>query len=286
MIKSFEHHCGIKEQSRRATFSLELNHNWYDQNMNDDRFLSAADLSDLRADASPIRRRKLGQEVLDRLLTKIQSGNFPPGSQLPSERELMKLYSVGRPAVREALQGLERMGLVSIVHGERARMLALSAESVMAQMSDIAVHLLSSSRGLLDHLKDARVLFETAMVRIAVERATDADIEILRRALETQRLSMAHPVKFLQADVAFHRAIVAISRNPVHQAAGQGMFEWIAKFYVDQVQLHGTEEATVAEHESIIKCIAARDADAAAKAMAAHLTRTPNLYRRVEPVGK
>jgi GntR family transcriptional regulator, sialic acid-inducible nan operon repressor len=255
-------------------------------NLNDDRLLSAAELSDLKTDVLPIRRRKLGQEVLDRLLSKIQSGNFQPGAHLPSERELMKLYSVGRPAVREALQGLERMGLVSIVHGERARVLPLSAESVVTQMSDIAIHLLSSSRGLLEHLKEARLLFETGMVRIAAERATDADIDILRRVLETQRASMAHPVKFLQADVAFHRAIVAISRNPVHQAAGQGMFEWIAKFYVNQVQLHGTEEAAVAEHESIIKCIAARDADAAAKAMAAHLTRTTNLYRRVAPVGK
>jgi DNA-binding FadR family transcriptional regulator len=255
-------------------------------NLNDDRMLSAADLSDFKAEVLPIRRRKLGQEVLDRLLSKIQSGNFQPGSHLPSERELMKLYSVGRPAVREALQGLERMGLVSIVHGERPRVLPLSAESVVAQMSDVAMHLLSSSRGLLEHLKEARLLFETGMVRIAAERATDADIDILRHALETQRASMAHPVKFLQADIAFHRAIVAISRNPIYQAAGQGMFDWIAKFYVDPVQRHGTEEVAVAEHESIIKCISARDPDAAAKAVADHLTRTSSLYHRVEPVEK
>ncbi|MDZ7919532.1 MAG: GntR family transcriptional regulator [Rhodoferax sp.] len=56
----------------------------------------------------PIQRRKLYQDVLDRLLERIRNGEIPPGEQLPSERELMDTYQVGRPAIREALQSLER----------------------------------------------------------------------------------------------------------------------------------------------------------------------------------
>ena len=48
-----------------------------------------------------ITRRKLSDEVFDRLLQSIEEGLLPPGSQLPSERELMAQYAVGRPAVRE-----------------------------------------------------------------------------------------------------------------------------------------------------------------------------------------
>jgi GntR family transcriptional regulator, sialic acid-inducible nan operon repressor len=70
---------------------------------------------------TPVQRRKLFQEVLDRLLERIRAGEFAPGDQLPSERDLMQSYAVGRPAVREALQALERDGIVSISHGERAR---------------------------------------------------------------------------------------------------------------------------------------------------------------------
>ena len=51
-----------------------------------------------------IQRRKLYQEVLDRLMERIRTGTILPGAQLPSERELMEEYGVGRPAVREALQ--------------------------------------------------------------------------------------------------------------------------------------------------------------------------------------
>lgn len=73
------------------------------------------------APTDPIPRRKLYQEVMDRLIEWIGSGEFAPGDQLPSERELMQRFQVGRPAIREAMQNLDRMGIIVISHGERAR---------------------------------------------------------------------------------------------------------------------------------------------------------------------
>src|SRR5215468_10557911 len=91
-------------------------------------------------DAIP--RRKLYQEVLDRLLERIRGGEIPPGAHLPSERELMETYGVGRPAVREALQALERSGIVEIAHGERARVVVSTADRLVAQIAGGAMHLL------------------------------------------------------------------------------------------------------------------------------------------------
>ena len=68
-----------------------------------------------------ITRRKLSHEVLDRLVAAIQRNEFPPGAKLPSERELMTRFGVGRPAIREAVQALNQMGLVRNAHGERSR---------------------------------------------------------------------------------------------------------------------------------------------------------------------
>ncbi len=101
---------------------------------------------------APIQRRKLFQEVLDRLIERIRSGEFRPGSQLPSERELMTSYGVGRPAVREALQALERDGIVTISHGERARVVMPTAGSMIEQIASSARHLLSVEPGMLQHL--------------------------------------------------------------------------------------------------------------------------------------
>ena len=96
----------------------------------------------------PIQRRKLYQEVLDRLTARIVAGEFGPNDQLPSERELMESYGVGRPAVREALQHLERTGIVAITHGERARIVVPTPETLVAQIAGGARHLLSMQPGL------------------------------------------------------------------------------------------------------------------------------------------
>ncbi|HVX83170.1 MAG TPA: GntR family transcriptional regulator, partial [Devosiaceae bacterium] len=77
--------------------------------------------------AAPIVRRKLSQSVFDRLIERINSGEFPRGGLLPSERQLMEEFKVGRPAIREALQDLQRMGLVVITHGEGARLVEPTA---------------------------------------------------------------------------------------------------------------------------------------------------------------
>ena len=52
--------------------------------------------------AEPIRRRKLYEEVVARLEARILAGKLLPGDPLPSERELMRYFGVGRPAIREA----------------------------------------------------------------------------------------------------------------------------------------------------------------------------------------
>ena len=62
----------------------------------------------------PIRRRKLSHEILERLLARITSGELAAGEHLPSERDLMAQFQVGRPAVREALEGA-RTALLRVV---------------------------------------------------------------------------------------------------------------------------------------------------------------------------
>lgn len=235
---------------------------------------------EIAAETAPIVRRKLGQEVQDRLLAGIRSGAHPIGGLLPSERELMAQFGVGRPAVREGLQALERMGLVSIQHGEGARVRALSADSVISQISETAVHLLAVDGHLLDHLKEARLAFEVAMARAAAARATEADIAALRAALDAHRGSIGDPVGFLETDLALHRTIAAVSGNPVYVAVSQAMLQWLTRFHKDLVRAPGAEAVTLDEHTRLFDCIARHDPDGAEQAIREHLTRANESYRR------
>ncbi len=233
-------------------------------------------------DFGPIPRRKLYQEVVDRLTARISEGVYAPGDKLPSERELMSLFGVGRPAIREALQSLERMGLISISHGERARVTAPDARSVIEQVAATARHMLITSPQTLDHLKEARLFFEVAMVRIAAEKATDEDIARLRGRLDDHVESLEDLSRFLDMDKRFHREIAAISRNPIYAAVSQAVFEWLEEFHAELVRVLGAEKVTLEEHSAIFEAIAARDPDRAAEAMARHLKRANQLYRQLE----
>src|SRR3712207_5754039 len=108
----------------------------------------------------PIHRRKLSRDVLERLLAMINRGELKPGDYLPSERQLMEGFKLGRPAIREALQELQRMGLIVITQGDGARLVEATARTVRAQMAGTAQHILSTSPQSLEHLKEARLFFE------------------------------------------------------------------------------------------------------------------------------
>src|SRR3990172_2997156 len=223
-----------------------------------------------------IRRRKLYHEVADRLLAEIHAGNHSPGSLLPSERALQETFGTGRPAIREALHSLERMGVISIRHGKGARVQALTPGSVIAQIADIAHFLICSTPRMLDHLKRARLAFEVAMVRDAATLATDADIERLRIALEAQ--AAADAADFSRADTAFHVAIAAISRNPIYHGLCEVIFDLLKRFYLIRKPVVAARRKTLAEHRHIFERIAARDAEGAANAMNAHLERAQEHY--------
>jgi DNA-binding FadR family transcriptional regulator len=155
------------------------------------------------AAVEPIPRRKLYHEVVRRLLERLRAGEFPPGDHLPSERQLMETYGVGRPAVREALLTLQRMGLIEIAHGERARVLEPTARAVVNQVADLAQHLLATSPQSLEHLKEARAFFEVGMVRLAAEKATPADIGRLEAALLDHESSLRDLSQFAEKDMVF-----------------------------------------------------------------------------------
>jgi GntR family transcriptional regulator, sialic acid-inducible nan operon repressor len=218
--------------------------------------------------------------VLDRLQQRISSGEIAPGHQLPSERELMDQYGVGRPAVREALQELARSGIVEINHGERARVDVPTADLLINQIAGGARHLLQTQPDMLERLKAARVFLECGFARIAAEHATPADVARVQARLDEQRASMVDLDEFLNRDMAFHRKIASISGNPIFPTIVQAMFNWASAFYRSIVRAPGAEPLTLAEHQSIIDAIASRDADAAAQAMRDPLMRANELYRR------
>lgn len=220
---------------------------------------------------------------MDRLLELIKAEGLEPGDKLPSERNLMVRYGVGRPAIREALQNMAHVGLITLTQGERASVAAPDFSNVMQAVSLTTSGILRSSSESLDELKEARLLFELQMVRLATQRASAAAIKKLEDRYHAHVDSLTDSDAFLKNDALFHREIAAMTGNTIFANLSQALIEWLAEFHQELVRLPGAENMTLSEHASILDAIRARDADAAETAMRIHLTRANSLYRHLLP---
>lgn len=228
-------------------------------------------------------RQKLSEQVLERLREMIRTGELKPGDAMPSERSLMERFGVGRPAVREALQALHGAGLITISHGERSRVNEITAGTVLARSDDIARLLLDSVPSNLEHLKQARRMFELGIVRIAAEKASEQDVRDLRELVARQRgLLGTDAIPFIETDMAFHARIAEIVNNPIIAAVSVAMLRWLFEYHTTLLHWSGKEDVTLAEHERLVELIAAHDPDGAVAMMRHHLDRSLDLYAPYE----
>jgi DNA-binding FadR family transcriptional regulator len=228
--------------------------------------------------AIAIKRRKLYEEVVDHLERMIRDGEFADG-RLPSERELMRVFGVGRPAIREALFHLRKMGLVEIRSGERARVTQPTPQFVIDSLASTARHMIGAPGGV-QNFQNARLFFEIGLARHAALNASEGDLANFADALEVNRLSIGDLQQFEKTDVAFHYVLALIPRNPIFTAIHTALSEW----------LHEQRRTTLAPgqdlrayqaHRLIYEAVVARDADGAEQAMRAHLEYVARRYSDV-----
>jgi DNA-binding FadR family transcriptional regulator len=230
---------------------------------------------------SPIRRRKLYEEVVARIEGMIHDRRYSAGDQLPSERELMGELGVGRSAVREAMLSLQKMGLVTVSSGERARVTTPSATVLVRELSG-AARLLLAQEGGIARFQEARMLFEIGLARLAAEKATAEDIGMLGEALAANRAAIGDHLSFMRTDVAFHYAIAKIPRNSIFTSLYEAVVEWLTEQRETSGRAPNAAEVAHKAHARIYRAITAHDAAAAQTAMQDHLKQVVKLYWQVK----
>jgi DNA-binding FadR family transcriptional regulator len=228
-----------------------------------------------------LRRRKLFEDIAERVEQRIRDAEFTPGSYLPSERELMREFGVGRPAVREALFHLNRMGLVELRSGERARVAEPTPETVFETLSGAARYFLSAPGGV-EHFQKARIFFEVGLARYAAENATAADIDDLHAALAENHRSIGDMRKFGETDIAFHYRLAVIPRNPIFPAIHAAIIGWLREQRAVTLSIPGQNRIAYEAHAAICEAIAERDPDTAERRMKDHLEQVARMYMQAK----
>jgi GntR family transcriptional repressor for pyruvate dehydrogenase complex len=226
--------------------------------------------------------RKKFEEIAEHIELAVFSGKFAVGDKIPSERELMIQFGVGRSTVREALFSLQRKGLLTARAGAAAVVSRPDANTMIDDLSGAARHMLSQPDGMRQ-LQHARMLFEIGLARSAAKNAGDDDIELLKAALEANGAAEDQRT-FVRTDLTFHYTLAMISHNPIFTSLHHALMEWLADQRSTSARAGVTRAEIFAQHRAIYDAVAAHDPIAAENAMEAHLTTVAHYYWNAVPL--
>jgi DNA-binding FadR family transcriptional regulator len=224
----------------------------------------------------PIRRRRLYQDVADRLSKAIIEGDIKAGEPLPSEREIMEAFGVGRTAVREALFALQTDGLVSLSSGRRP-VVVEPTKSLMEKLSTPARHMLIKP-DRLRQLQEARRLLEKSLAREAARTASIEQLAAIEDALRKNHAALSDRDAFVRTNMEFHFQIAHACGNVFVDALLSAVSEWLDEHRRIAIKKPGAAELAYQRHEEIFEAIRTGDADAAEAVMERHLVESQDAY--------
>lgn len=216
----------------------------------------------------PFSRKPIAERVATQLLDLVRSGNLKAGDKLPTELELATAMQVSRPVVREALRGLSILGVVESRQGGRCYVTDLAPSRLLAPLEFV----IALDESNVDALYQARLVVEGGLIRHAVERITDSQIEHLRRLVSAGFSLAGDPVGFRVMDQEFHALLVKIADSPVLELVATSLYRLGMEFRRVASETPGVIQRSAVEHELIVRALEARDAAKAEEAMRAHLT--------------
>lgn len=207
-------------------------------------------------------RSVLADQVKERILEGILSGHYPPDSRIV-ETQIARELGTSQAPVREALRGLEALGVVQIEPFRGARVRRPTRREILEAYA-------------------VRSTLETLAARLALPRMTDADIEEIAGQFgamqDAARAGDGHAVA--ESDAKFHARIVELADNGTLERVWRSL-EPFSRTYLT-LAVPGADPQWSAElHRPILDALRARDAEAAVAALERHFEEVrANMARR------
>jgi DNA-binding FadR family transcriptional regulator len=217
----------------------------------------------------PVQTPTTFEGTVDRLGTAIRLGILPPGSRLPSERDLAEQLAISRSTLRQAITALVESGHLTSQRGRSGGTFVVP-EPPLAE----------GSAGPLPEgwhqVLDLRVAIEVGAVTVAAERIGDEPLQTMRDAIERMNAAIDFE-DYRRADVRFHIAIAQATGVPRIAAlmteVQAEVTELIAHIaHPPQVLRHSN-----ADHARLIDALARHDAVRATRILRMHLDGTEHI---------
>jgi len=207
-----------------------------------------------------VKETSVTEQVVDSVLDMLRSGRYGVGDRLPSERELIDRFDVGRSAVREATRDLVALGLLEVQRGRGTYVRSLRSDLLLGPKS------FGEAEGVSLELLEVRTILEPEAAALAADRRRIEDVTRLEQDVERLEDAVRSGYRPLE-DLGFHLDVV----NATHNRALARVTGAIVSFY--QADQHLPTDDDVVQHRAVFEAIRDQDANRARDVMSEHIAR-------------
>jgi len=210
--------------------------------------------------------------VYEQIRELIYKGVFKPGQQIPPERELAASMEVSRTSVRNALDKLVKLGLLTQTQGQGT--FVSSPESREGNPLSAAM---ATDEATFFDLLEVRMGLECNGARLAAQRAQEKDLQAMETSLNEMAADLRNDgVISTSSDTSFHMAVIFSTKNPVLIHLTRNFYDFlfvgIKKNLAHMVESQGAYENVLEQHQEIYRYIRSREPELAYGAMQKHIT--------------
>jgi GntR family transcriptional repressor for pyruvate dehydrogenase complex len=220
----------------------------------------------VKSEFEVVRRNKVYEEVakqIERMILK----KLKPGDKLPSERELAEMLRVSRGSIRDAIRGLELMGLVEPRQGTGTIVCEVAVDALMNPFSGVR----KRRHELVAELLDFRLMLEPPLAARAANRASPEEIVEMEEILRRQEEKQLRGESAVAEDTEFHYSVALASDNSVVLKVLDILMDLLRETRERSLQVGCRAERSLAGHRRILAAIRSHDVEAAKAAMRRHI---------------
>jgi DNA-binding FadR family transcriptional regulator len=209
--------------------------------------------------------------VLEQFRAAIESGQWPLGSKIPTEEELVQMLGVGRGVVREGLATLKAFGLIEARPG-RGTFVTGSPSELVTWIVAIG----SDQRELIE----ARYGVDAWINYLAARRATPAEREHMTELVRQMEEAVAQSKsldEFVELDNAFHSALADATHNSVLARLDVLMHASLAHSRRANISTKTLLEEAMHSHHELVEAITCHDGERANSSTRRSLRRVARL---------
>ena len=219
--------------------------------------------------------KALSEMISDDLYAMItEGGKFPPGSKLPNEIELSKMFNINRATLRVAIRILVTRGILEIKRGKGTFVRNdFNPEKAVLAANDEFV----PNEAAVKDLYEMRMVIGPEAAYFATQRGSEKEIKNIIKIGMVLEQKLIDNVERVKEEQEFHKAIAKATHNEYINKIMPILVRDMGKAVRVSFRIEELREETIRDHKLIMDFMQRRDAEGAKAAMRLHMVHAIKL---------